>query len=148
MGDLLYACVQLVHNMGAAAVVGFPATAWWLGSNKQLTSLLPDREPALSALQRNLTWLTFVAWSTQIASGAGFGVTTYYLKHELPELTGIGLAALGTKIACAIISLFICIVYLRMASRWPAVIRLRFWRILFTLGLTALISAAFLRWYS
>ena len=148
MGDLLYACVQLIHNMGAAAVVGFPATAWWLGSYKQLTSLPPDHESAISALQRNLTWLTIVAWLAQIASGAGFGATTYYLKHELPELTGIGLAALGTKIACAIISLFICVVYLRTASRWPAVARLLFWRILFTLGLTSLISAAFLRWYS
>lgn len=142
MDDFLYACVQLVHNVGAAAVVGSPAVAWWLGSTDQVTVA------AAALVQRKLAWLTILAWSTQIASGAGFGITTYYLKHELPDLTGVALAALGIKVACAILCVLLVLAYLRMASRWSARMRLRVWQALFVLGLIALMSAAFLRWYA
>lgn len=74
--------------------------------------------------------------------------TTYFLKHELPDLTGIGLAALGIKISCAVISLFLALIYLRPGSRWPERMQPRIWQILYLLGLTALMSAAFLRWYA
>ena len=148
MGDFLYACVQLVHNVGAAAVVGIPAVAWWLGSTNQLASVLPDHKPEIVVVQRKLAWLTIFAWLIQIASGAGFGATTYYLKHELPDLTGVGLAALGIKIACAIICFVLALIYLRTASRWSSNMQLRVWQTLFVLGLTALMSAAFLRWYA
>ena len=147
MGDLLYACVQLVHNVGAAAVVGSPAVAWWLSSS-QFAEALSNRRSAIMPVQRRLAWLTLLAWSIQIASGAGFGATTYYLKHELPDLTGIGLGALCIKVFCALASAALATIYLRAASNWPDHVRLRVWQTLFVLGLTALMSAAFLRWYA
>lgn len=160
MGNFLYACVQLVHNLGAVAVVGSPAVAWWLAREKQAIS-----NPAAAGVvgrpavtegvihnnalaQRKLAWLVMLAWSAQAASGVGFGVTTYYLKHELPDLTGVGLAALEIKAACALTGFVLALLYLRTAVRWSAQIQLRVWQILFILGLTALMSAAFLRWYA
>lgn len=148
MGDFLYACVQLVHNLGAAAVVGSPAVAWWLVSSNQRAGNSSGRPMATESIQHKLTWFTIIVWSTQAISGVGFGTTTYFLKHELPDLTGIGLAALGIKITCAVISLFLALIYLRTGSRWSGRMQLIVWRILFLLGLTALISAAFLRWYA
>ncbi|MDD5581376.1 MAG: hypothetical protein PHY16_19170 [Methylobacter sp.] len=136
-----------MHNIGAAAVVGSPAVAWWLVLANQVPAELLDRPTATALVQRRLAWFTLLAWSTQVASGIGFGVTTYYLKHELPELTGVGLAALGIKVTCALVCLALATLYLRASSRWPAHRQLRVWQILFVLGLTALISAAFLRWY-
>ena len=147
MGDFLYACVQLVHNVGAAAVVGSPAVAWWLvRGNRAGADFLNVPMPAVPVLRR-LAWFTLIAWSMQIASGAGFGATTYYLKHELPDLTGVGLAALGIKVTCALVCVSLALFYLHAASRWTGHIQLRVWQSLFLLGLAALISAAFLRWY-
>ena len=94
-----------------------------------------------------LTLSTLIAWGTQIVSVAGFGVTTYYLKHELPELTGIGLLALVIKMLCSIICLVLALLYFRYASLLSIHIRIKIWKILFVLGLTTLMSAAFLRWY-
>ena len=147
MGDFLYACVQLVHNVGAAAVVGSPAVAWWLAHVNRVNVETPDRIAAIWPVHQRLAWFTVIAWATQIASGTGFGATTYYLKHALPELTGIGFAALAIKVACALICLVLALFYLRTASRWSTHMQIRVWQTLFVLGLTALMSAAFLRWY-
>ena len=148
MSDLLYACIQLVHNLGAAAAVGSPAAAWWLVLTGQEFAEFPGCREATGTTQRRLAWFALLAWSTQIASGAAFGATTYYLKHQLPELTGVALAALGVKAACAVSSLALALLYLRAAPRWSAPVQLRVWQTLFALGLTALMSAAFLRWYA
>jgi hypothetical protein len=146
MGDLIYACVQLVHNLGAAAVVGSPAVAWWLLSSDRRAG---NGGPLASRdILRRLAWLTLIAWSTQVISGAGFGTTTYFLKHELPDLTGIGLAALSIKISCAVISLVLALIYLRSGARRTHRIQLVIWQTLFLSGLAALMSAAFLRWYA
>ena len=135
MGDFLYACVQLVHNLGAAAVVGSPAAAWWLAQDNIVA-------------QRKIAWLILYAWAIQVASGAGFGATTYYLKHELPELTSVGLFALVVKVSCALISFCLVAFYLRAGQSWSMRGRARLWQGLFIWGLAALISAAFLRWYA
>lgn len=148
MSDFLYACIQLVHNLGAAAVVGSPAVAWWLLRANQAGAGYPGRPVATGAIQRRLAWFALLAWSAQIASGAAFGATTYYLKHQLPELTGVGLAALGIKVACAVICFVLALLYLQTAPRWSAPMQIRAWQALFVLGLTALMSAAFLRWYA
>lgn len=146
MTDFLYACIQLVHNLGAAAVVGCPAVASWLvGSTRRAGN---DHPAATTSIRHGLAWLTVIAWSTQVVSGAGFGTTTYFLKHELPDLTGIGLAALSIKISCAVISLVLAQIYLRSGARWTDRIQLVIWQALFLLGLAALMSAAFLRWYA
>lgn len=156
MGSFLYACVQLVHNLGAAAVVGSPAVAWWLVREKHIMPIPaaagvvdgPATTEGVIGKQRKLAWLVILAWSTQAASGAAFGATTYYLKHELPDPTGVGLAALEIKAACALTGFVLALLYLRAATRWSAQVRLRVWQILFVLGLTAITSAAFLRWYA
>ena len=148
MSDFIYACVQLVHNLGAAAVVGGPAVSWWLARASLLTAAFPGNAAAIFPIQRKLAWLTLVAWSAQLASGAGFGATTYYLKHAFPELTGIGLAALVIKVSCAVIAFTLILLYLTTGSRWSAKGHLRAWQALFTVGITALMSAAFLRWYA
>ena len=36
MGDLIYTCVQLIHNFGAVTVVGSPAVALWLGQDQKV----------------------------------------------------------------------------------------------------------------
>jgi hypothetical protein len=147
MSDLLYACVQLVHNMGAAAVVGSPAVAWWLVRASQMPDGLFGSPAAMGLVLRRLAWLTVLAWTAQLVSGIGFGATTYYLKHEFPELTGVGLIALGIKVTCALIAIALVTFCLKASSRWPVNRQARVWQILFVLGLAALISAAFLRWY-
>ena len=146
MTDFLYSCVQLVHNLGAAAVVGSPAVASWLvGSTRRAGN---DHPAATGSIRRRLAWFTVIAWSMQVISGAGFGATTYFLKHELPDLTGIALAALLIKISCAVTSLILALTYLRSGARWTDRMQLVTWQALFLLGLAALMSAAFLRWYA
>lgn len=146
MGDFLYACVQLVHNLGAAAVVGSPAVAWWLVGSNHCAGIAPT--VTTGNIRHRLAWFTLIAWSTQLISGVGFGTTTYLLKHQLPDLTGIGFAALSIKIGCAMISLTLALIYLRSGTRWTNRRQLAAWQALFLLGLTALMSAAFLRWYA
>lgn len=147
MSDFLYSCVQLVHNIGAAAVVGSPAVAWWLTRANQKPEGLFGNPLAIVSVLHKLAWFTAIAWITQVLSGVGFAATTYFLKHELPELTGIGLTALGIKITCALISIAFVICYLKASSHWPVQTKVKVWQLLFMFGLAALISAAFLRWY-
>jgi hypothetical protein len=147
MGELLYSCVQLVHNIGAAAVVGSPAVAWWLARASRKPECLFGNPLAIVTVLHRLAWFTAIAWITQILSGIGFAATTYHLKHELPELTGIGLTALGIKITCALISIAFVIFYLKASSHWSVQTKIKVWQLLFMLGLAALVSAAFLRWY-
>ena len=67
MGDFLYTCVQLIHNFGAVTVVGSPVAALWLGNDHPST-------------QYRLAWMMALGWTAQGASGAGFGLTSLYLK--------------------------------------------------------------------
>ena len=143
MSDFLYAFVQLIHNVGAAAVVGSPAAAWLLLHTNQNS----NRSIEILAIEQKLAGCTLLAWSIQLASGAGFGATTYYLRHTLPELNGIGLTALSIKVGCAIISFTLTLFYLRTSEHWSIHKRINTWQTLFVLGLIALIAAAFLRWY-
>ena len=54
MGNLLYACVQLVHNIGVAAVVGSPAVAWWLVRANQMPAASLGRPVATAPVQRKI----------------------------------------------------------------------------------------------
>jgi hypothetical protein len=85
--NVLYGGVQLVHNFGAAAVIGLPVAALRL-------------EPAPSTL-RKMAWLTLVAWLAQAASGAGFGTVSFLMEGELPQIHHVALGALCVKIGCA-----------------------------------------------
>jgi len=134
MLSLVYTGVQILHNFGAVAVVGSPAMAWWFARDNL-------------AAQGRLAWLLVIGWAAQGASGAGFGMTSYFLKGQLPEISGVALIALVAKIACVTCGFAVGILYLNMASRWSVATRLKVWQGMLALAGTALTAAAFLRWF-
>lgn len=131
--NALYAGVQILHNFGAAAVAGVPVAALRLGQMRPATL-------------RAMAGLVFAAWLLQAASGAGFGVVSYFMEGELPEIHHIARAALIVKIICAASSLALLSAYfLKSPEPSPSVST---WRGLCGLGVTALTAAALLRWFS
>lgn len=135
MQNLVYACIQIVHNFGAATVVGTAATALWLVRGD-------------AAVRHRLAWLVAAAWAVQAASGTGFGAATFYFEGQLPDIHGIAVIALLIKIACAMAGFVLAAAYIRWSSGWGAEKQLCAWRASFILGATALSAAAFLRWFS
>jgi hypothetical protein len=134
MNELIYACVQAVHNLGAVAVVASPALA--LGR--------PGRG---QAFERRLAWTLLLAWGLQAASGAGFAATSYGLKGALPEVTGVALAALVVKLAATVAGFALAVGLLglrRLASPRPRAIA---WAVCLGVAVAALLAAAPLRWY-
>ena len=124
MQNLTYALIQIIHNLGAATIVGLSATALW--------------QP-----QRRLAGWVAAIWALQGMSGLMFGITTYFYEGHLPDIHGIAVDALIIKITCVILG-FILSLLLYAKKGWDA----RLWRILFALGVVALAAAAFLRWFS
>lgn len=133
--NLDYAIVQLVHNFGAAAVVGVAVFA-----------LYPAAQAA--PVQRNFARLVGLGWAAQVLSGIGFGAVSYYFYEQLPDLHGVAFTALLIKILCAAGSLGIVAIYLRQAADWTEGRRRAAWKLLIALGVTALAAAAFLRWFA
>ncbi len=133
--NLNYAIVQLVHNFGAAAVIGFAIFA-----------LYPAAQPA--PVQRRFAWLVGLSWAVQAISGTGFGAVSYYYYEKLPDLSGVAFAALLIKILCAVGGIATAMLYVRRAENWTVAQRRAAWKFLGILGVTALAAAAFLRWYA
>jgi hypothetical protein len=133
--NLDYAIVQLVHNFGAAAVVGVAIFA-----------LYPAAQPV--PVQRKFAWLVGVGWAAQALSGMGFSAVSYYFYEKLPDLHGVAFAALLIKIMCAVGGLSIAVMYLRQGAGWAEEKRRAAWKLLIALGVTALTAAAFLRWFA
>lgn len=133
--NLDYSVVQVVHNFGAAAVVGGAVFALY---------------PAAQAVsvQRKLAWLVGTGWAVQALSGMGFAVVSYYFYEKLPDIHGIALAALLIKMLCAVCGFSIAAIYLRYAAGWTAGQHRVAWQLLIALGVTALTAAAFLRWFA
>ncbi len=134
MLNLVYTSVQILHNFGAVAVVGSPAAAWWFARDDH-------------AAQGRLAWLLVIGWAAQGASGAGFGMTSYFLKGQLPEISGVALIALLAKMVCVTFGFAVGILYLKTASRWSVATRLKVWQGMLALAGIALTAAAFLRWF-
>ena len=132
--NLAYALTQLVHNFGAVAVVG--GAAYALGTG------------APPSTERRLARLVGGGWALQIASGAGFGVISYYYYGLLPDIHGIAVAALYVKIACAAAGLALALRFQQRAALWSEARRRQAWRALLVFGAVALAAAAFLRWFS
>jgi hypothetical protein len=130
--NILYAGVQIAHNFGAAAVAGLPIAALWFA-------------PAQPAA-RKVAWLTLLAWLTQCASGAGFGIVSFTMEGELPQLHSLAMVALGVKILCAVLAIFLLAMNLVMRVKTP--LGNRTWISLTFFGFTALTCAAILRWFS
>lgn len=131
--NLGYAAIQVVHNLGAVAVVAGALTG------------LKWRE---REMRRKLAWVTLLGWLTQAASGATFGLTTFYFYHELPDIGGIATTALGIKMLCAALAILMLAAYLWAGERWTETSRQGMWGAASGLGLTAISAAAFLRWFS
>lgn len=132
---LSYAVIQVVHNFGAAAIVGGAVFA-----------LFPVAQPA--PIQRTLAWLVCFGWVVQGLSGMVFGATSYYFYGKLPDIHGIATAALVIKVICAAIGFSTVAMYLLYGQTWPVEKRHMAWKLLIALGVIALTAAAFLRWLS
>ena len=142
MQNLIYALIQVIHNFGAATVVGASATALWLLRGNE--GLVRGAAP----VQRRLAVIVATAWAVQAASGMLFGITTYWFERHLPDIHGVAVDALLIKAVCAAAGFILAIAHARPDSgragdRWILV-----WRVSLGLGLVALGSAAFLRWFS
>ena len=133
--NLAYALVQLVHNFGAVAVVGGAVGARWLARDAPAT-------------QRKLGWLVLGGWLAQAASGAGFGAVSYHFYGQFPDIHAIARGALFIKLACAAGGALLAAVYLQRTAGWQPARRATVWTLLLVLGITALSSAAFLRWFA
>ena len=84
--NLVYALIQVVHNFGAAAVLGGALFALWPTSRLEYA--------------RVFAWLILLAWGAQIASGL-FGLTSLYYYGETPDLSSIAMVALAVKVIAA-----------------------------------------------
>jgi hypothetical protein len=133
--NFIYAIIQVIHNFGAVTVVGTTVSALWLVRGD-------------IAVQRRLAFLLATAWVIQAASGVLFGVTTFLYEGQLPDIHGIAVDALLIKIVCASAGFILALTYVKLHSRWAANLQLLAWRVSFALGVAALASAAFLRWFS
>jgi hypothetical protein len=134
MTELVYALVQAVHNLGAVAVVASPAVA------------LGFRDRGV-AIERRLAWALLFAWGLQAASGAGFAAASYGFKGQIPEVTGIALAALVVKLAATAsgFALAAGLLWVRRLSSPRS--RTVAWGLCLGLAVAALTAAAPLRWY-
>ncbi len=132
--NLAYALTQVVHNFGAAAVLGGAVFALW----------------PIFRLEnvRTFAWLILAAWGAQIASGGLFGLTSLYYYGETPDLSSVALAALAVKVAAAITGFLLAAFFLMRGKTWTRTgVRLGF-QSLAALAAIALTAAAFLRWFS
>ena len=132
--NLAYALTQVVHNFGAAAVLGGAIFALWPVDRLEYG--------------RVFAWLILVAWGAQMASGVLFGVISLYYYGETPDLSHIAMAALVVKIAAAISGLVLVGLYLLRGRAWTQAGVRRTFQNLAALATLALTAAAFLRWFS
>ena len=132
--NLAYALIQVVHNFGAAAVLGGALFALWPTSRLEYG--------------RRFGWLILCAWGAQIASGGLFGLTSLHFYGETPDLSHIAMTALAVKVAAAITGFMLAAVYLIRGKTWTRTGVRRAFQSLAGLGALALTAAAFLRWFS
>ena len=132
--NLAYALTQVVHNFGAAIVLGGAVFALWP---------MPRLEFA-----RTFARLICLAWGVQIASGIAFGLTSFYYYGETPDLSSIAVAALAIKVTAAISGFVLAASYLFRGRDWRDLYVRRTFQSLAALAAIALTAAAFLRWYS
>jgi hypothetical protein len=131
--NLSYSVIQVAHNLGAVATVG----------GSLIATRLHDE-----AMRRRLTHLVLFGWVTQAASGASFGMVTYYFYKQLPDISGIAVYALGIKMVCATLGILLLATYLWQSHLWTEHRKNLAWLSSSALAITAISAAAFLRWFS
>lgn len=135
MQNFIYALIQILHNFGAVAIVGIAAASLWLAGGN-------------TVLLHRLAIFTALAWLIQAMSGAFFGLSTFYFEHHLPDIHGIAVDALIVKMLCAASGIILAVMYIKRDAQLSVASATSIWRILLALGVVALCSAAFLRWFS
>ncbi len=131
--NLAYTAVQILHNFGAVAAVG--------GSIAAAVNESADT-------RKKLAWLTLGGWGTQAASGAVFGMVSFFFFHRLPDIAGVAVIALVIKILCAATGFLLVAAYLFRGADWAEMTKNRVWYTSSILSAIALSAAAFLRWFS
>jgi hypothetical protein len=133
--NLIYALNQVIHNFGAAGVIGF-ATYGLLHRSDSGIAL----RPAFLGL--------VIAWAVQGASGAAFGIYSFLFYGKFPDIHGVAVVALVVKMICVATGFFVALIGFKK-SAGAATSPPRFFLILsIALAATALSAAAFLRWFS
>ncbi|WP_353433025.1 hypothetical protein [Polynucleobacter sp. MWH-UH23A] len=133
MQSLLYALIQAIHNIGAVVIVGVGAYGLFF---------------AIGEYRRLLAGVQAFAWVIQGITGGAFGLTTFHYYHQLPDIHGTAIAVLLIKIACVILGFIFSATYVIYCTRFSKTIEKIYWWPMFMFGVLALISAAFLRWFS
>jgi hypothetical protein len=132
--NLIYALDQVIHNFGAAAVIGFSSYGLLRRADKAL-----DQRSVLLALA--------IAWAVQGVTGVTFGITSLSFYGKLPDIHGVAVFAVTTKIICVVLGFIVALAGMRKRPKLP--VNTQFHIIVsFALGAVALTSAAFLRWFS
>jgi hypothetical protein len=132
--NLAYALTQVIHNFGAAVVVGGALFILWPAPRLEYS--------------RIFAWLILLAWGAQIASGALFGAVSLYYYGDTPDLSAIAMIALAVKVLAAAIAFLLTALYLVRGRNWGRAAVKRVFQTLLALGVAALTAAAFLRWFS
>ncbi len=70
------------------------------------------------------------------------------MRGQFPDIHALARSALFIKLACAASGVLLAAVYLQCAADWLPARRGTVWTLLLVLGVTALSSAAFLRWFA
>jgi hypothetical protein len=131
--NLAYSAVQILHNFGAVAAVG--------GSFAAAANARAD-------IRKKLAWLTLAGWGAQAASGATFGMVSFFFYHRFPDIAGVAVVALVIKILCAATGFLLVAAYLFWGAGWAEGSKSRMWYTSSALSVIALSAAAFLRWFS
>ena len=131
--NLGYSAIQVVHNFGAVATVGGSILAIQIRDG--LT-------------RKRLAHLVLFGWVTQVASGAAFGVVTFYFYQHLPDISGIAIEALIIKMISATLGIILLMIYVFQSDRWSELNIRKAWFASSGLSVIAISSAAFLRWFS
>ncbi len=131
--NIIYSSVQAVHNLGAVAVTG---------------GALSGAVLKAPALRKTLGWIALAGWGTQALSGATFGAVSYYFYHKFPDIGETATTALYIKMTCAALGFLLLAAYLYRGAGWRESARDRAWLVSAVLAITALGSAAVLRWFS
>ena len=156
MENLIYSCIQLLHNFGAVIVVSVPVIV--------LLYFFSDQDKSIVSVV-GLIYFVLAGWCLQIFSGISFAVTSYLLLGHIPQLDGVAEVALYVKLfsASASLILLVFLIYMsvkknpdlkrnsaiKASGKYQGVNRyIVAWGMLSLLSIGALSGAAFLRWYA
>lgn len=132
--NLAYALIQVAHNFGAVALVALPVFGLWQGS---------ERDGA----QRVALVLLAMA-VVQALTGMFFGAASLYFYGALPDIHGVAAIALWVKVGALGLVLAAGVAILTYRNGWSEARCAGTWKIACAAGVTALVAAAFLRWFS